>query len=273
MYRYGKDVFITGASSGIGAACARLFAQSGYRVFAGARCNDKRPETFDSGGQIIPVIIDVSSETSVKAAIEAILKQTTDIGIVIHCAGIGIAGSAEDTPDEAAHLQMEVNYFGVLRVNRHILPCIRAKGKGLIIVIGSVSGIFSIPFQSHYSSSKFALEAYTRALRLEIEPFNIKATIIEPGDTKTGFTASRMFSLPADSPYEAACRRSVAKMEQDEQNGRSPNTVARKALAIAGKKNPPVYSVVGFEYKLLVFLRRLLPERLVMFVQKKMYIK
>lgn len=270
---YGRDVFITGGSSGIGAACARMFAQNGYRVFAGARSRGRAREHFEGGGEIIPVVVDVSSEASVKAAVASIMKMSEGIGIVIHCAGIGIAGAAEDTPDEAAHRQMEVNYFGVLRVNRHMLPHMRAAGKGLIIITSSVAGIFSIPYQSHYSSSKFALEAYARALRLEIEPFNIKVALIEPGDTRTGFTSSRVFSLPEDSPYEAECRRSVAKMERDEQNGKPPETVAKLAMAIARKKNPPVYRVVGLDYKLLVFLRRLLPERLILFLLKKMYLK
>jgi NAD(P)-dependent dehydrogenase (short-subunit alcohol dehydrogenase family) len=269
---YGKNVFITGASSGIGKACAQLFAKNGYRVYAGARTQGRKRVAFHNGGEIIPVTIDVTNEDSVKNAVETMVAEV-DIGIVVHCAGIGIAGSAEDTLDEAAHRQMEVNYFGVLRVNRHILPRMRSRGNGLIVMIGSVAGIFAVPFQSHYSSSKYAIEAYARALRMELKKYNIHVSIVEPGDTKTGFTKARRYEMPSDSPYLDDCYRSVSKMEEDEQNGRSRITVAKAVFGIAQRLSPPVSKVVGFDYKLLVFLSRFLPERLIVYVLGKMYIK
>ncbi len=270
---YGKNVLITGGSSGIGLACARLFATQGYRVYACARSQGRQAQTFPSGGQIFPVIMDVCREDSVAAAVDSVIGDAGEIGILIHCAGMGIAGAAEDTPDAAARKQMDVNYFGVLNVNRRVLPHMRRSGRGLILMTGSVAGIFPIPFQSHYSSSKFALEAYARALRMELHEHRIKVMLIEPGDTKTGFTDARRFEIPPESDYAAACRASVAKMENDERKGRSPESAARVALWAAGRSNPPASRVVGFEYKLLAFLRRLLPERAVLFLLRKMYIK
>lgn len=271
-FLYGKDVLITGASSGIGAECARLFAESGHRVFACARSLRRGGETFESGGEIIPVILDVCSEDSVKSAIGSILAQTVDIGTVVHCAGAGIAGAAEDTPDEAAHRQMEVNFFGVLRVNRHILPFMRKRGSGLVLIVSSVAGVFPIPFQSHYSSSKSALEAYAGALRMELSRFGIKVAVVAPGDTKTAFTDARRYEIPPGSPYDQLCRRSVSKMERDERRGRSPRAAARDLFSLSRSKNPPFRRVVGTEYKFLVFLRRLLPERLILLLLKRMYL-
>ena len=271
-YPYGKNILITGGSSGIGAACAAAFAKNGFTVYACARTKGRAVKSFPGAGQVIPLEMDVTDEASVEEAVSAALDDAGDIGIVLHCAGIGIAGAAEDTLDEAAHRQMEVNYFGVLRVNRHMLPHMRQRGGGLVLVTGSVAGIFAIPFQSHYSAGKFALEAYARALRMETKNYGIRVCLIEPGDTATGFTAARRFAMPVDSPYEQSCRRSVGKMEQDERSGRSPDSVGEIALRLTRRKNPPVFRIVGTEYCLLVFLRRLLPERLVLFLLGKMYI-
>jgi len=272
-YPYGRNILITGASSGIGLAGAKRFAENGFTVYACARSGSRSREDYPGGGKIIPLQMDVTSEASVEAAVTAAVKETGEIGLVLHCAGIGIAGAAEDTPDEAAHRQVEVNFFGVLRVNRHILPCFRRRGGGLVLIVGSVAGIVPIPFQSHYSASKFALEAYARALRMETGGYGVRVCLIEPGDTQTGFTSARQFAVPDGSPYREACRESVAKMERDEKNGRPPLSAANAALRLSERKNPPVCHVVGAEYRLLVFLRRLLPERLVVYLIRKIYIR
>ena len=234
---YGKNILITGGSSGIGECCAHLLAQHGYRVYAAARSYGREVKKFESGGEIIPVVMDVCSDESVKAAINKIMSECENIGVVIHCAGMGIAGAAEDTPMDEAYRQMDVNYFGVLRVNQYILPIMRKQGYGLVIITGSVAGVIPIPFQSHYSSSKFALEAYSRALRLETEKYGIKVTLIEPGDTNTGFTDARKYTIPEGSCYEEDCKRAVAKMEEDERNGASPLSAADTYLKVKNNKN------------------------------------
>lgn len=270
--RYGCSVLITGGTSGIGLACAKAFAAEGYEVFAASRHSVEEEQKYEGGGRIIPVRMDVCDEDSVCKAVREVLERAKDLGIVIHCAGVGIAGAAEDTPDADAHRQMETNYFGVLRVNRCLLPHFRSRGSGLCLIIGSVAGLLAIPFQSHYSSSKFALEAYAEALRCESRRYGIRVSLLEPGDTRTGFTSARRTAVPAQSPYEKACLASVAKMAKDEQNGRPPESIARIALRLGGRKNPPVRVVAGFEYKTLVFLRRLLPCRFINWVLGRMYV-
>lgn len=270
--RYGGSVLVTGGSSGIGLACAQAFAVEGYEVFAASRHAGGEERRYESGGVIIPVRMDVCDENSVCKAVGEVLEQAKDLGIVIHCAGMGIAGAAEDTPDADAHRQMETNYFGVLRVNRCLLPNFRSRGHGLCLIIGSVAGLLAIPFQSHYSSSKFALEAYAEALRYESGRYGIRVLLIELGDTRTGFTSERRIAVPAQSPYEKACLASVAKMAKDEQSGRPPESIARIALRLSGRRNPPVRVIAGFEYKTLVFLRRLLPHRFINWVLGRMYV-
>jgi short-subunit dehydrogenase len=128
------------------------------------------------------------------------------------------------------------------------------------LVLGSVAGRISIPFQSHYSATKFALEAYIEALRIEAKEFGIRATIIEAGDTKTPFTAKRQIAIDEDSPYKKQGLLSIKKMELDEQNGYEPTKVAKVILSVTKRKYPPVRLAVGFSYKVLLFLKRILPD-------------
>lgn len=268
---YGGHILITGASSGLGLACAQAFAQAGYTVWGVSRGAEEK-EAACGAGCIHFLRMDVNDGPSVEAAVAEILGRAGQLGIVLHCAGFGIAGAAEDTPLEMARQQMETNYFGVLRVNAAVLPHMRRQGRGLILVMSSVAGVISIPYQSHYASSKFALEAYVEALRLEGRPFGLRASLIEPGDTRTGFTAARRLCIPEYSAYASSCRAAVAVMERDEQNGKPPESVARVALRLASKKNPPVRRAVGMGYRALVLLKRLLPARLVEMLLRRIYL-
>ncbi len=266
---YGKNVFITGASSGIGKACALLFAKNGYTVTGVSRNCTEGTKKFSGGGSLTMRKMDVTNSRSVQKVITALPQ----IDIAILAAGMGVAGSIEDTPMEYARKQMDTNYLGVLRCCKAILPIMRAEEKGLILVIGSVAGRVSIPMQSHYSSSKYALEAMVDALRLEIEPYHLKACIIEPGDTKTGFTGSRNTYLKEGSPYNETVLKAVGQMEQDEKNGDSPFAIARIAMKMANKKNPPAKVAAGFKYKAVIGLLKMLPDRTRETVVRMLYMK
>lgn len=265
---YGPDVFVTGASSGLGRACAVAFAENGCRVVGVSRHGDGSVAEYPGGGSLTLLSMDVTNDASVRAVTDAI--ESVDIAVL--AAGMGVSGPAEELPMELAYRQMETNYFGVLRVGREILPKMRARGGGLLLVIGSVAGRVPIPMQSHYSSSKYALEAYVEAVRMEMRPFGVRACIIEPGDTRTGFTDARRKYCPPESPYAAVCEKSVAVMERDERGGRPPESVARVAMKLAGRRNPPVRVAVGAEYKALMFARRLMPDRLAEAVLSNLYL-
>jgi NAD(P)-dependent dehydrogenase (short-subunit alcohol dehydrogenase family) len=256
QFPYGRQILITGASSGIGRAAAQLFAAAGYTVYAASRrCGET------AAGNVVHIPMDVCNEASVCRAREIIQAQG-GVGIVLHCAGAGIAGAAEDAPETDVRRQFDVNYFGVLRVNRLFLPGLRARGGGLVLVMSSVAGRLPLPFQSHYSSTKYALDSYVESLRMEAGRFGIRAALIEPGDTKTGFTAARTMAVPEGSPYQTACEGAVARMARDEQTGAPPTLAAKAALRLAQKRNPPVRVTVGLFYKMILLLRRALPARL-----------
>ena len=266
---YGKNALVTGASSGIGLAVAKALAEGGCAVTAVSRhCEEGRIEEFSGGGSIIWRRMDVTDEVSAAGVVGSLER----IDIAVLCAGMGVAGSAEELPMALARAQMETNYFGVLNVGSKVLPRMREQKKGLFVVIGSIAGRVPIPMQCHYSSSKYALEAYVEAVRMEMRGFGVRAVIVEPGDTKTGFTSARKTYLKEGSPYGQVVEKSVARMEHDEQNGRSPETVAAVVVKLAGKKDPPVRVAVGAEYKILMFILRFLPDRLKQFILRKMYL-
>ncbi len=274
---YGSVVFITGATSGIGRETAFLFAQKGYRVYGvsrrGALPNGAAVPAFDGGGTLTLLAGDVTDEAAMQACVNTVLEQEGRIDILIHAAGIGIAGAAEDCTAGDAARQMEVNYYAALTVQRLVLPGMRARKNGLVIHIGSVGGIFAVPFQTLYSSAKAALAIMTEGLRLELRPYGVKAALIEPGDVKTGFTAARVYTAASEgSPYAACCKKAVSRMERDEQGGMPPSRVADAIYRTAQKKNPPAHCVVGTTYALFVFLRRILPARLVERLLYNMYL-
>ena len=269
-YHYGKNVLVTGGSSGIGLAASEVLAANGYTVFAASRSPSAQTRFFSGGGEIRTVTLDVCNLQSVDAAAEAV---QADVGIIIHCAGIGIACPGEDFPPDAVSRLMETNFFGVLRVNSRFLPRLRERGGGLCIMIGSVGGIFPLPFQSHYSASKAALDLYSSALRMELREYGVHVSLVKPGDTNTGFTGAREYVIDETSPYYDACIRAVSKMEKDELGGRPAQSVALAILRLCSQKNPPAHKVVGFDYKLLVLLRGLLPYRLVESILRAVYIK
>lgn len=268
---YGNIVLVTGASSGIGKAIALLLSQKGYKVYGTSR----RPVDAEQGddSSIRMLQMDVCNEESVKMAIDKIIEAEGELGIVINNAGMGIAGSVEDTSHQEAFLQFDTNFFGVHTVIRQVLPNMRKLKRGLIINMSSVGAVFPIPYQSMYVASKAAVEGMSGSLRNELRPFGINVAIVEPGDTKTGFTASRVFVKAADdnSAYEEYCKKSIRVMERDENNGPEPIVVARVVEKIINRKNPPLTVAVGAQYKLLVLLKRLIPKRLEAFIVAQMY--
>ena len=265
---YGRNVFVTGASSGIGQACARMFAANGCTVTGVSRNTEEKTETFAGGGSLTLRRLDVTDEAAVKEFVGGL----PGVDIAILCAGMGIAGPAETTDPGLTRKQMEVNYFGTMNAAQPCLTRMRAQGKGLLLVIGSIAGRVSIPMQSQYSASKYALEAFTDAVRMEMRKYGVRACIIEPGDTKTGFTAAREMQDGEQSGYGSTLEKSVAKMAADEQSVRSPDSVAKVALALAGRRNPPARIPVGLEYKALMQLLRIMPDRAKEAILSRMYL-
>ncbi len=258
----GKCVVITGASGGIGYACAKFFEQRGATVYdlsrSGTSCDN-----------INHIFCDVTDAQSVKEAAAHLAKVTQEIHLLINNAGFGISGAIEDTPLEKAKAQFDVNFFGAVMVTNALLPQIK-KVKGKIICVSSVAAALPIPFQAFYSASKSAVNAYAMALANELRPFGVGVCALMPGDTKTSFTQNRQ-KQTASAQYSTRSEKSVAQMEKDEQEGGSPLLVAKKIYRIAQKnKIKPLYTV-GAKYNFFVFLSKVLGSAAVNKILGKMY--
>ena len=251
-----KVVVVTGASSGIGAACADLLARSGNIVYGASRNADFKPAGFR------PIQMDVTDDQSVDRAISRVLQEAGGIDALVNNAGCGLAGPVEDTNTEEAIHQMDVNFMGAFRVTRAVLPALRQRGHGVIVNVSSLGGLFGLPFQSFYSASKFALEGFTESLRHEVGRFGIRVVLVEPGDVRTGFTGSRVFAQAAgaSSAYATQFSNCMRLVEKEEKQGVAPETIAKVICGIVdGNKKGPRYSCGAMLQRTTVVLKRLLP--------------
>lgn len=257
---------VTGGSSGIGLCTCLSLCKKGIKVYELSRRESKVEG-------VTHITADVTDEKAVRDAIEKVIDIEKHIDILVCNAGFGISGAAELTKSEDAHKQMEVNLFGADNAIKAVLPYMREQKKGRIICISSIAGILPIPFQLWYSVSKSAIISYVLALQNEVRPFNIFVTAVLPGDIKTGFTEARQKDDDTLDVYSQRLSRSVASMEHDEQNGMSAefagNFVAKYAVK---KKSKPIVSM-GFSYRLIAVLSKILPRRFSNFVVGKLYAK
>jgi short-subunit dehydrogenase len=255
----GDVCLVTGATSGIGLACARALAERGLIVYGTSR---KIPTgTVEEQNSIAMVRLDVADDDSVKSAVSLVLEREGKIDLLVNNAGSGVSGPIEEMPFEDIRFQLEVCFFGCLRLIREVLPYMRKNGGGRIINIGSVAAGISIPYQIIYSAAKASIRSLTAGLRLEVAPFGIEVCEIDPGDTKTGFTAGRKAPVIVEgSPYAERYRRSLSRMEYDEQHGASPEKVARDVCRAAFSRRMKPRITVGFSYKAVDALKRALPE-------------
>jgi len=262
-------VLVTGASSGIGRACAIHLARRGYRVFGTTRRDSDQVvadlrQPLTASDQLDVVTMDVDDNESVVRAMGTIVEKTDRLDAVVNCAGFGIAGAIEETSDEEARAIFETNLLGILRVCRAAIPTMRAQGSGMILNVSSIGGRIGLPFQGFYSATKFALEGFTEALRMEIRGFGIRAVLIEPGDFCTGFTDSRHLveTSASSDAYRIAQEHVLSIVEKDERGGASPDAIARLVARILSKRSPRVrYTVGPVAQKLAAALKRVLPSK------------
>lgn len=241
MSREQPVVLVTGASAGFGSAICRRLAAAGYKVYGSSR----RPQPED--GAFSFVKLDVDDEDSVKAAVAEIVAREGRFDAVVGNAGWGLAGALEDTSSEEAIAQFQTNFFGNHRLCRAALPHLRQRPAAHIVMIGSIAGLVGIPFEGMYSASKFALEGYCQALRLELRKTQVRVAILEPGDFHTGFTSSRVLaaeSRSGSSLHRAAFERALAHIEKEEQAGADPEILSAAVQAVLEDLNPPLRRIV-----------------------------
>jgi NAD(P)-dependent dehydrogenase (short-subunit alcohol dehydrogenase family) len=252
-----RVALVTGASAGIGRACADLLAAGGWSVTGASR------RGVASAGWT-GVVMDVDSDTAVSDGVDGVIKRDGRIDALVAAAGWGVAGAAEFTTIAEAKAQFETNFWGCVRVVQAVLPQMRAQGGGRIVLISSLGGVIGIPFQAYYSASKFALEGFAEAFAYEVAPFGVHVTLVQPGNIATDFTASRLMASGSagDAAYAAAMTKAVSAMERDEANGAPASLVAATVQRVLSANRPPRRVSVGKPAERVgLIAKRLLPYR------------
>jgi NAD(P)-dependent dehydrogenase (short-subunit alcohol dehydrogenase family) len=248
---------VTGASAGIGRACADRLAAAGWTVTGASRRGT-------GGAAWTGLVMDVNDDAAVQAGVAAIIEREGRVDALVAAAGWGIAGAAEHTSIAEAKAQFETNFWGCVRVVQALLPQMRKQGRGRIVLISSIGGVIGIPFQAYYSASKFALEGFAEALAYEVAPFGVQVTLVQPGNIATDFTASRQVAEASqgDAAYAAAMTRAVSVMEHDEANGAPAATVAATVQRVLDASRAPRRVSVGKAAERAgLIAKRLLPFR------------
>ena len=250
-------VFITGISSGFGLETARLLSQEGHTVYGTVR------RSVEPLPKVHYFNVDVRDKQAITDAVRQVVEKEGRIDVLVNNAGMGIGGPLELATEEEIRLQMDTNFMGLVHCVDAVLPYMRQQGSGKIIALSSIGGLMGLPFQGFYSASKFAIEGYCEALRLEIKSLGIKVIVLRPGDFATGFTGSRKkvadeAALQAYPIYKTA----IEKVEHDENGGLKPIVLARKISKLIASQHPRNgYVVASFEQRLSVTLKKILPPK------------
>jgi NAD(P)-dependent dehydrogenase (short-subunit alcohol dehydrogenase family) len=242
-----STVLVTGTSTGIGQATAVHLARKGHRVFATMRNPEGAPELGNiARAESLPLTVlslDVDSDASVRAAFETVRAQAGRVDVLVNNAGVGFAGAVEDVPLSEFRRVMETNFFGALRCIKAVLPSMRESRAGLIVNVTSVAGRIASGAQGAYCASKWALEALSESLALEVAHFGVRVAIIEPGVITTPIFG-KMGPSPVDSPYPHL-RRLRALFAKSNETPRSPFLVAEKIAEVVASADGRLRHPVG----------------------------
>lgn len=265
-------VIVTGASSGMGRACALLLAQAGYHVFAGVRKEqDALALKQQAPASLTPIFLDVTDANSIAAAAAQVAEGVGEAGLagLVNCAGVGVTAPMELLPIAELRRQLEINVVGQVAVTQAFLPLIRA-ARGRIIFVSSVGGRITIPFGGPLCASKYAIESINDALRMELRPWGIQVILVAPGSIRTPAvdklvqdSEAMLKTFPPEGArrYAAAYRAFVQTFVKHEEAGAPPEAMAAVVLKALTARSPRTRYPVGPLSRRLLWLSRVLPPR------------
>jgi NAD(P)-dependent dehydrogenase (short-subunit alcohol dehydrogenase family) len=266
-----KIAVVTGSSSGIGLLTAVELAATGYRVVATMRDlgrSGRLEEAAQKSGvreRIDLRLLDVTNFDAIAGVVDGIISEHGRIDLLVNNAGFSSSGFIEDTQLSELRRQMETNFFGAVAMTKAVLPTMRRQRSGHILQITSVGGRAPAPMLSSYSASKFALEGWSEALRIEVHSLGIRVVLIEPGAYDTDIWERNLVigkgALAPDSPNKERSRRFSAFIKGRASKRREPREVAHLIVRAAKNPNPKLRYVVGPDAKAQIWLRRLMPWR------------
>jgi len=268
-----KVILLTGASSGIGYQTAESLAKEGHIVYGAARRIEKMEDLKQFG--VKSIYLDITDENSIKNVVDTIIGNEGRIDVLINNAGYGSFGAVEDVEINEARRQFEVNLFGLARLVQLVLPHMRKQKEGRIINVSSMGGRLTTYFGAWYHATKYALEAFSDALRMEVSDFGIDVSLIEPGGIKTdwGIIASDKLEKSAKSgAYEKEAMKTAKGMKKQYSGNLLSNPIViTKAISKAVNSNrPKARYLIGFMAKPLVFLHTILPAKVFDKIMKKL---
>lgn len=256
---------VTGASSGIGKATANQLILDGLEVCVAARRIEKMNDLENLGAT--PIRMDITREEDIQNAVEIVREKHGGIDVLVNNAGYALYGAVEDTGIDEARRQFDVNLFGLARLTQLVLPHMREQGSGTVVNVSSMGGKIYTPLGAWYHASKHALEGWSDCLRLEVAPFGIDVVVIEPGIIETAFgevMTDPMMERSGDGPYAGLAER-VRRSTQEsygEGGGSPPSVIAKTISKAVADSKPKTRYAGGSMAKPLIFLRKLLSDRL-----------
>ena len=245
---------VTGASSGVGRATALALAARGHRVFGTSRTPSR------DAGPVEMLPLDVRDDASVAACVAAVATAAGRLDVLVNNAGYEQAGALEELSLEEARAQFETNFFGVVRMVNAALPLMRRQRSGRIVNVSSLAGLSPIPFMGMYSASKFALDGYTEALRLEVSPLGILVSQVEPGFLRTEMMQNRKMPARTIADYDRWRQRAFAAIREYEEKGPAGGVVADTIVRVVTTRRPRLRYLVGGQARTVAALRRFAPE-------------
>lgn len=269
-----KVVLITGASSGIGYMAAKLLAEKGNIVYGAARRVEKIEELRPFG--VIPVRMDITDESSIRSCVEKIISEQGRIDALVNNAGYGYYGAIETVAIEEAKKQFDVNLFGTARLTQLVLPYMREQHNGRIVNVASIAGRMTLYLGAWYHASKYALEAFSDALRMEVKPFGIDVSIVEPGGIRTDWglvAADNLIASSCGSVYEKHAVNQAGLMRNAYSGNMfsKPELIAGAIVKAVSSRRPKCRYTLGRGAFSLLLLHGILPSRVWDSVVRKVF--
>lgn len=250
------NVWVTGASSGLGQYTAQALVRAGHTVIGGAR-------SFRAGQRdgMHTLPLDVTDDASVAAFAQAALRIAPTVDALINAAGVLTLGPCEQTSVEEYRQVMDTDFLGMVRMNQQVLPLMRAQGRGRIVMFSSINGLLGIPFQSAYTAAKHAVEGYAECLQMELHRFGIEVCLVEPGDHRGGSQRCRRHAaaVTEQSPYARDYADATTIIDHDERHGSDPVRLGETVTRALARRHLPVrLRIASPDQHLAVYLHDLL---------------
>jgi NAD(P)-dependent dehydrogenase (short-subunit alcohol dehydrogenase family) len=246
---------VTGASSGIGQACAERLVNAGFAVYGTSRhpSRHKRHRDFHM------LALDVRRDSSVRACIDRVVAESGHVDVLVNNSGVALQGAVEETSLEEIRELFETNFFGALRMIRAVLPLMRKRRSGRIINIGSVAGFLPMPYSAAYCASKHALHGLSESLDHEVRDFGIRVSVVEPGLIRTDIFKHAPQAAAAFEPYKSARAKPTETFRQMLEHGANPDVIANTVVDAALADDPQLIYLPDGQARLVSFLHTVLP--------------